>query len=28
LTLVVEAVEGQFAKWSEPNAELARLCKL
>ena len=28
LTLVVEAVEGQFAKWSEPNTELARLCNL
>jgi transposase len=28
LTLVVEAVEEQFAKWSAPNAELASLCKL
>jgi len=28
LELVVEAVEEQFAKWSEPNAELAQLCGL
>jgi transposase len=28
LTLVVQAVDEQFAKWSAPNAELAALCKL
>lgn len=28
LARVVEAVETQFAKWSEPNAELANLCRL
>jgi hypothetical protein len=27
LVKVVETVEGQFAKWSEPNAELATLCR-
>lgn len=28
LTLVAESVEKQFARWSEPNAELAQLCQL
>lgn len=28
LKLVVEAVEAQFVEWSEPNAELAQLCRL
>jgi hypothetical protein len=28
LGMVVETVEEQFAKWSEPNAELASLCRL
>jgi transposase len=28
LALVMEAVEQQFAKWSQPNAELARLCRI
>ena len=28
LAKVVETVEAQFAKWSEPNAELASLCRL
>ena len=28
LAKVVETVEAQFAKWSEPNAELASLCWL
>jgi len=28
LALVMETVENQFAKWSEPNAELASLCRL
>ena len=28
LTLVVQAVEEQFAKWSVPNTELAALCQL
>jgi len=28
LAMVVETVEEQFAKWAEPNAELANLCRL
>ena len=28
LAMVVEKVEDQFAQWSEPNAELARLCRI
>jgi len=28
LTLVVQAVQEQFTKWSAPNAELAALCNL
>ena len=28
LALVVEKVEQQFAKWSEPNVELANLCRI
>jgi len=28
LALVVESVENQFEKWSEPNPELASLCRL
>jgi hypothetical protein len=28
LALVVETVENQFAKWSEPNEELASLCRI
>jgi DDE superfamily endonuclease len=28
LAMVVEKVEGQFAKWSEPNAEPASLCRI
>ena len=28
LAKVVETVEAQLAKWSEPNAELASLCRL
>jgi DDE superfamily endonuclease len=28
LGMVVETVEEPFAKWSEPNAELASLCRL
>ena len=28
LARVVETVEAQFAKWSEPNAELTSLCRL
>ena len=28
LQALVERVEGQFFKWSEPNAELARLCAI
>lgn len=28
LSLLVERVEEQFLKWSEPNAELARLCAI
>ena len=27
LAKVMETVEGQFAKWSEPNAELTALCR-
>ncbi len=28
LNLLVERVEEQFIKWSEPNTELARLCAI
>ncbi len=28
LAMVLDAVEAPFAKWSEPNAELAHLCHL
>ena len=28
LALVVETVERQFARWSQPNAELANLCRI
>ena len=28
LSLLVERVEEQFIQWSEPNAELARLCAI
>jgi hypothetical protein len=28
LALVMETVEGQFARWSQPNAELATLCSI
>jgi len=28
LQALIEKVERQFARWSEPNGELARLCKL
>jgi transposase len=28
LQLLIEKVEEQFLKWSEPNAELARLCAI
>ncbi len=28
LANVIEAVEAQFARWSEPNAELAAICRL
>jgi hypothetical protein len=28
LAMVVEKVEEQFAKWAEPNAELASICRL
>jgi transposase len=28
LNLLVERVEEQFIKWSEPNTELARLCSI
>ncbi len=28
LATVVERVEGQFAKWAEPNAELTHICRL
>jgi transposase len=28
LAMVVAAVEEQFEQWSEPNAELASLCRI